>query len=284
MANLFHTPSYQGSFVGRSTELDQLSLSYTGKTYNVFGIFGFKSIGKSSFVKKFLYDIQPDLHLIWWIHLDRLNIKRLYLGLLEELGVDTFPDEPEDQLFLIVERLKIRGQQIVIVLDNVDKIVEHQINLLEHVIQLVSIDNVTIFLTSILKIEFEFVNCWDITLEPLSEDEAIELLKVNSIETYSLDDNLLKRLVLNCGGFPTAILMMASELDSKSDLFELTELIQLLEQKRLDVLNSEEYPMQERAGIYRTKLVFLGIKKTISISFEKLYFKTKQTFYNVKLL
>ena len=246
----------ESDFVGRENDLEKLRKYW--EVSNIFGIFGIRSVGKSSLVKEFLKrNISADAKLI---HIDvrmQPDIVSLYANICAAIGLhfDQHSTNLDRWIYDIVSFLKSSLDNLfVFFFDNTEDYQDADnpsagpsfLRLCTSMIE--SCKHVKVLITSTTQIQFTRLNrdyCRH-ELLPLNETETKKLLKN---VTLGIDlGNYENALVTLSEGLPLLILMIGSELTEDAGMITPKDMVDLLLQCRLKTLSREFYPEEDRVG------------------------------------
>ncbi|XP_052802978.1 uncharacterized protein LOC128233371 isoform X1 [Mya arenaria] len=232
-------------FVGRTKYITELNNAWSNN--KVFGIYGLKAVGKSSYLKRFMEFKRDVAH---WLDLAAVqNESSLYISVCSSF--DERPDESAidcNNNAWIVHILEIVHEipsEVIIVFDNAEDIIEGNFNtaFMQLCTALIDQCEAKIVITSTTKVIFPKHSNIYFTQEmlPLTPVESKSLLLVAApdVDLDSYDDAIVEL----SEGLPLLILMIASELEADGGHITPAEMVELLLECRLQTIsNSHVYP------------------------------------------
>ncbi|XP_052804027.1 uncharacterized protein LOC128234079 isoform X2 [Mya arenaria] len=232
-------------FVGRTKYITELNNAWSNN--KVFGIYGLKAVGKSSYLKRFMEFKRDVAH---WLDLAAVqNECSLYISVCSSF--DERPDESAidcNNNAWIVHILEIVHEipsEVIIVFDNAEDIIEGNFNtaFMQLCSALIDQCEAKIFITSTTKVIFPKHSNIYFTQEmlPLTPVESKSLLLVAApdVDLDSYDDAIVEL----SEGLPLLILMIASELEADGGHITPAEMVELLLECRLQTIsNSHVHP------------------------------------------
>ncbi|XP_033741009.1 uncharacterized protein LOC117327891 [Pecten maximus] len=237
-------------FVGRDPEIRNLKSKW--HTNSLCLVYGLRSIGKSTLVKKYLKVLEsstPEVSFSWIDMRSMKHLRQVYISLIGSLS--------SSQMYMETDWMEGISQLIqttvckdhVIIFDNAEDIIEGKHctefqKLCEVCIS--SSEKVKVIVTSTAEVRFEN-KAFSVTLAPLSPESSAELLQTCA-PSVEFGTNLAT-IVNLCGGFPLAILMTSAILEDRDSLFDVADMVELLQLYRLKVLSQDVYQRQERIAV-----------------------------------
>ncbi|XP_064621393.1 uncharacterized protein LOC135484152 [Lineus longissimus] len=254
MVGILEDHHWEYGFTGRSKNLKEAQDAWNKEKKQIFGIYGFKSVGKTRFGKELVLRqgiTEGNLYQLDFSGITSLN--DLIIHVVSVFG----PAEPLHERNWIsgICRCLMRSiaeKDVVVFIDNAEDVDEEEvlksafIKMCEELVKVSTL--VKVVFTSCLKFRFARVGMIykAIQLQQLSADESRKLLRavVDGMDLQGQEDKIIEL----CAGLPLALMIAGSELMEDERQLSPPELVTLLEQSRLQPMSREHYGEDERMG------------------------------------